>query len=561
MKKKSISKLFLTFVCLPLLLSACNNNSNSKDYSNDKRFKIYQLALADGYSGTYEEWLASIKGTDGKDGHSPIITIGENGNWFIDGVDTGVKAQGENGKDGQDGKDGENGKDGKSAYELYCEANPEYTGTEEEWLDDLINGRLGNVEKHIVTFYVNEEVFAVQEIEHSHLADRPDAEPIELGKTFDGWYSDDDEKWLFNRYAVYDDLNLYARFINEPFTYRLSDNQAYVVSYIGDEEEVTIPAMSGGYDVVGIDDNAFENCLSIREATIPSTILSIGTSIFSGCKNLVKVYYNSVFAPSEQNVFLNIPSLKEVVFNGSCVPTNICNNCANITNVTINNNVTYINGRAFRNCTKLETVNFNINRLSMSGRYQFFGCTSLKTIRLPEGLTYLDLYAFQGCTNLEEIYIPSTLTYFGDRPFWDCYSIRKVHIASIESWCKISFDQDDLSSSYPAYCGAKIYLNEQLIENLVVPSSVSKIPNYGFNSPDVKTVVLPYSVVLICDYAFNSCNELTATYYEGTLEEWNQISIGTGNTYLTNNVYYYSESEPTEPGNYWHYVSGIPTVW
>lgn len=31
--------------------------------------------------------------------------------------------------------------DGKSAYELYCEAHPEYTGSEEEWLDDLVNGR------------------------------------------------------------------------------------------------------------------------------------------------------------------------------------------------------------------------------------------------------------------------------------------------------------------------------------------------------------------------------------------------------------------------------------
>jgi hypothetical protein len=25
--------------------------------------------------------------------------------------------------------------------------------------------------------------------------------------------------------------------------------------------------------------------------------------------------------------------------------------------------------------------------------------------------------------------------------------------------------------------------------------------------------------------------------------------------------YYYSETEPTEPGNYWHYVDGVPTPW
>lgn len=43
-------------------------------------------------------------GTNGTDGLTP--TIGDNGNWFIGDVDTGVKAEGKDGQDGQDGKDG-----------------------------------------------------------------------------------------------------------------------------------------------------------------------------------------------------------------------------------------------------------------------------------------------------------------------------------------------------------------------------------------------------------------------------------------------------------------------
>lgn len=39
-------------------------------------------------------------------GRTPIITIGENGNWYIDGVDTGNKSQGENGENGVDGING-----------------------------------------------------------------------------------------------------------------------------------------------------------------------------------------------------------------------------------------------------------------------------------------------------------------------------------------------------------------------------------------------------------------------------------------------------------------------
>ncbi len=41
------------------------------------------------------------EGKPGKDGHSPVITIGDNGNWFIDGIDTEVTAKGEKGEDGQ----------------------------------------------------------------------------------------------------------------------------------------------------------------------------------------------------------------------------------------------------------------------------------------------------------------------------------------------------------------------------------------------------------------------------------------------------------------------------
>lgn len=60
------------------------------------------------------------KGDPGEDGKTPYI--GDNGNWWIDGVDTGIKAtgssgsDGSDGKDGQDGKDGEDGKDGLTPY-------------------------------------------------------------------------------------------------------------------------------------------------------------------------------------------------------------------------------------------------------------------------------------------------------------------------------------------------------------------------------------------------------------------------------------------------------------
>lgn len=103
---------------------------NNDDAQVDNKYKIYLLAQNSGFSGTYEEWLASIKGDsisleviDGKlkwkygteadsayrelldlsslkgtDGKTPVITIGDNGNWFIDGEDSLVKARATDGK-------------------------------------------------------------------------------------------------------------------------------------------------------------------------------------------------------------------------------------------------------------------------------------------------------------------------------------------------------------------------------------------------------------------------------------------------------------------------------
>ena len=49
-------------------------------------------------------------GTDGKDGNTPFI--GENGNWWIGEIDTGVKAAGVDGTDGVDGEKGDKGDKG-----------------------------------------------------------------------------------------------------------------------------------------------------------------------------------------------------------------------------------------------------------------------------------------------------------------------------------------------------------------------------------------------------------------------------------------------------------------
>lgn len=82
----------------------------------------YEIRYSDGHSSFFYitngvDGPQGIQGEPGQDGHTPVITIGSNGNWFVDGVDTSIKAQGpkgDTGEQGPQGEQGEKGKDGSS---------------------------------------------------------------------------------------------------------------------------------------------------------------------------------------------------------------------------------------------------------------------------------------------------------------------------------------------------------------------------------------------------------------------------------------------------------------
>ena len=57
----------------------------------------YEIAVDKGFVGTETEWLESLKGSDGTTPHIDETTK----NWFIGDTDTGILAQGTNGKDGK----------------------------------------------------------------------------------------------------------------------------------------------------------------------------------------------------------------------------------------------------------------------------------------------------------------------------------------------------------------------------------------------------------------------------------------------------------------------------
>lgn len=134
------------------VVSGCDSD-NSDLKNNDKQYEIYKLAVEAGITDlTYEEWLVSIKGDKGEDGHTPVITIGSNGNWFVDGIDTNVKASGSVGESGSDGAtwlsgdsspSSQTGKNGDFYFDLV--AKKIYLKENNSWIEKLTisNGENG----------------------------------------------------------------------------------------------------------------------------------------------------------------------------------------------------------------------------------------------------------------------------------------------------------------------------------------------------------------------------------------------------------------------------------
>lgn len=177
---------------------------------------IYTITYSDGTTTNFSvtngaDGEQGIQGEPGEDGHTPIIEIGENGHWIIDKVDTGISAI---------GKDGE---DGKSAYELYLEENPEYTGTLSDWIDDLVSGKLYKTFR--VEFDCNGG-YLDMDIPYNYEAGSVILQlPVpkhSKDRTFLGWYTGStiNDKKVSNYDPIYSDITLVARWDKYDVTFK-----------------------------------------------------------------------------------------------------------------------------------------------------------------------------------------------------------------------------------------------------------------------------------------------------------------------------------------------------
>ena len=204
--------------------------------------------------------------------------------------------------------------------------------------------------------------------------------------------------------------------------------------------DINIPEKlgDGNYTVTAIGENAFWECTSLKEVTIPQSVTSIGDKAFYDCRGLTSVTIPQSVTSIGDHAFDECIHLKTLSFGensfGENIETNIKTignyaffHCNDLESVTIPQSVTSIGREAFRFCNKMESLAIN-GAIESMGIGAFAGCISLKTLSLGENIKMIGNSAFDSCTNIDltNVTIPEKVTTIGPGTFSYCTHLEYI---------------------------------------------------------------------------------------------------------------------------------------
>ena len=286
-------------------------------------------------------------------------------------------------------------------------------------------------------------------------------------------------------------------------SWQLYNDNGYILTGLNNctSKQIVIPSTYNGLPVSKISTTAFKDNTQITNISLPDSLLDIAAADFDGCTNLqYNVYKNVKYLGNATNPYLalieptelpitalnihkdtkiiaNTPLggiLKNVYFEGnlatwctikgannvlSSTRTLYINNQALAGVLTIPNTVTYIGDHAFYDCNALTSVNIPDsvtkicesafsgcsvtsatigNGVTSMGGQVFYGCSSLESVTLGNSLTEISYAAFAFCNNLTDITISDSVTVIAATAFSHCYKLENIiYKGTKEQWAAI----------------------------------------------------------------------------------------------------------------------------
>ena len=352
------------------------------------------------------------------------------------------------------------------------------------------------------------------------------------------------------------------------------------ITYIGEFafcnnsfESINIPN-----SVSQIDKNAFSGCGSLTSVAIPNSVMSIEEGAFSGCGGLTSItipfigskrgntgstdsvfgyifgssafegggakitqhydgpdnsptvdYYvpmtlKSVTVTDEERLgygaFYGLSGLTDLSINAGVreIGGYAFRNCAGLAEFVLPNGISEIEVGVFRGCSGLNNLSIH-DGVTRIASYAFSECSGLSNVILSDGVTSIGESAFSGCSNLTSVTIPDSVTRIGANAFRDCNSLSEVHVSDLAAWCSVSFADNPLKYAH------NLYLNGELIAQVVIPSGVTSIESNAFwGCSNLTSVTLPDSVTSIGANAFLGCDSLTEVHVSD-IAAWCSVSF------------------------------------
>ena len=267
--------------------------------------------------------------------------------------------------------------------------------------------------------------------------------------------------------------------------------------------------------LTSLGEGAFYHCEDLEEILLPDTITEIPNQTFAGCSSLSSIHIPSQLTRLGDVAFSGCTSLQQVTLPDTVesIGDNAFSYCQNLSEITLPAGLKIIPNELFRYCSNLKEVKIP-RTVEKIGDYAFY-YTSAVINALPEKLTYIGNYAFAYCRNTT-VEIPESVNFIGEGVFEE---------STVQN---VSWPEQVTSLSMRAFHGCQF-------NSFVIPDNIETIESEAFGScTGLQTLYIPKTVSVIKANAFANAYNLTDIYFAGTQEEWNAITVYSGNDDLQN---------------------------